>query len=146
MLKLKNFARGQKVTSNLNVESDPSLNSGLTVGQSTSTPQTGGVGEFNPHKINLSDDVVKGSADGTGQNNIISNSTSPSSINIQDERKLDALSPNSLYLDVKDSGNEDVFTTAENSIHVKFDDAVSKDEDKIEDSKITEPPTSSIQK
>ena len=68
-------------------------------------------------------------------------------MNIQDEGKLDALSPNSLYLDVKDSGNDDVFTTtAENSIHVKFDEAVSKNEDKIEDSKITEPPTSSIQK
>ena len=47
---------------------------------------------------------------------------------------------------MKDSGNDDVFTTAENSIHVKFDEAVSKNEDKIEDSKITEPPTSSIQK
>ena len=67
-------------------------------------------------------------------------------MNIQDEGKLDAFSPNSLYLDVKDSGYDDVFTTAENSIHVKFDEAVSKNEDKIEDSKITEPPTSSIQK
>ena len=35
VLKLKNFARGQKVTSNLNVESDPSLNSGLPAGQVT---------------------------------------------------------------------------------------------------------------